>query len=457
MSSVTIEDLPLTRKQAKVIAFAFSGPVLDGYILSIVGIALTEATPQLDIPSVWQGLIGASTLVGMFLGGAIFGRLTDKVGRRLMYTIDLAAIGLLCIPQFFAGDAMQLFILRLLMGLAIGADYPMATSIVTEFSPRRYRGPLLGASVGALFVGFILGGLVGEALLHVGPSGWRWMLLSPAVLAFFFLAMRFGTPESPRWLADRGRYAEAEKVLMYIYGPSVGDIKDALPKEDSPKASFKTVFIKGYRSRFFVTLAIFSLSNLVLYSTNIFTPQLLDSFGLGGSLSNYGTAVINLMYLVGTCIAAGLANVMGRRTQNIWGCLLGAVSIAAIGVVPKSTASVLLLLAAFALFNSGPQVATWIYPNELFPTSVRATAMGLITSGTRLSSAVGVFFVPVALKTVGTDVTMFISGGVLFVAFVISLLWAPETKGMPLDASGSLRPRSASLGDGQPEALVVRT
>ena len=442
--SLTVEDLPLTRKQVRVMAFAFSGPLLDGYVLSIIGIALTQATPQLDISSVWQGLIGAATLIGMFFGGAIFGRLTDKIGRKIMYTFDLGAIGLLCVPQFFVHGAIALFVWRLLMGVAIGADYPMATSIVTEFSPRRYRGPLLGMTVGALFVGFILGGFVGEALLHVGPDGWRWMLLSPAFLAFVFLILRFGTPESPRWLANQGRYDEAEQILRDMYGPSVGSLSEALPMEDSPKSSFKTVFSKGYRSRFFIALAIFSLSNLVLYSMIVFTPQLLKSFGLDGDLSNYGTVAINTMYLVGTCIAAGLSNVIGRRSLNIWGCLFGAISLAALGIVPITPASVFLLFAAFALFNSGPQVATWIYPNELFPTSVRATAMGLITSGTRISSAIGVFFVPVALDTIGTDNAMFISAGVLFVGFIVSLIWAPETKGMTLAASGSLRRRCRS-------------
>ncbi|MGI5287716.1 MFS transporter [Nonomuraea polychroma] len=98
---------------------------------------------------------------------------------------------------------------RLLIGIAVGADYPVATSLLAEFAPRRYRGPLLGGLVVMWFVGAAVAYTIDEALLAIGDDGWRWMLASAAVPATVIILLRLATPESPRWLAKKGRTEEA--------------------------------------------------------------------------------------------------------------------------------------------------------------------------------------------------------------------------------------------------------
>ncbi|MGY4650211.1 MFS family permease [Mycobacterium sp. URHB0021] len=145
MSGHLIDDSPLTSFDKKLALYPSDGPFIDGYALTIVGVVLITLEPALALTSTKIGLIGAASLVGIFVGGLFFGYLTDRIGRRFMYIADLIALALFSILSAFTGEAWQLVILRFLLGVAIGADYPIATSLLAEYSPKKYRGTLLGA------------------------------------------------------------------------------------------------------------------------------------------------------------------------------------------------------------------------------------------------------------------------------------------------------------------------
>lgn len=113
------------------------GPFLDGYVLVIIGLALQQLTPALELDAQWIGLVGAATLVGLFIGTALFGYVADLFGRKLMFMIDIIAIAVLSFATMFISSPIELVILRFLIGIVIGADYPIATSMVAEFSPTK--------------------------------------------------------------------------------------------------------------------------------------------------------------------------------------------------------------------------------------------------------------------------------------------------------------------------------
>jgi len=144
MHPVSIEDHPYTPFLRKLTIYTSGGPFLDGYILVIIGVALIQLEPFLKLDSFWLGMVGASALMGLLAGGAFFGYVTDLMGRQLMYQIDLIAIIVLSIAQIFVTTAVELCVLRFLIGIAIGADYPIATALLAEFSPRKHRGLMLG-------------------------------------------------------------------------------------------------------------------------------------------------------------------------------------------------------------------------------------------------------------------------------------------------------------------------
>src|SRR5699024_4717424 len=128
----------------KLTFYSSGGPFLDGYALSIIGIALITMQPGLRMTTVEVGLLGAASLVGIFAGGAVFGWVTDKVGRKTMYVVDLLALAAFSLLSGLSTEVWQVVLWRFFLGVAIGADYPIATSLLTEYLPRRHRGRFLG-------------------------------------------------------------------------------------------------------------------------------------------------------------------------------------------------------------------------------------------------------------------------------------------------------------------------
>ena len=130
--------------------------------------------------------------------------------------VDLAAIVVFSVAQAFVNGPEQLLVLRFLIGVAVGADYPIATSLLAEFSPRKHRGAMLGLLTVMWSVGSAAAYIIGDLLLRLGPDGWRWLLACPAVPAAILVLLRIGTPESPRWLLSQGRVEEAEAVMRKV-------------------------------------------------------------------------------------------------------------------------------------------------------------------------------------------------------------------------------------------------
>ncbi|MGH3260003.1 MAG: MFS transporter, partial [Streptosporangiaceae bacterium] len=347
-SPVTIENAPLSRFHKRLTLFSSGGPFLDGYILGISGIALVPLTRQWHISTLWFGLLGASALIGVFIGGVVFGYLTDRIGRRLMYMIDLTVIVACSVAQFFVTDVVQLFVLRLLIGIAIGADYPIATALVTEFVPHRWRAKLVGGLNAMWFVGATVASFVGYALLNV-DGGWRWMLLSSAVPAAVIIIGRVNMPESPRWLASKGRRAEALAVLRGLLGPQA--TLDDLP-EPEQKTTFRRVVQAGYLGRTVFVTVFWTCTIVTLFAIYAFGPQILQLLHLGsGNESNLGYGLINVFFLAGNIVALAVVDRLGRRPLLIWGFAISAAGLLFLGVYPAAPVfAVTIAFAVYAVF-----------------------------------------------------------------------------------------------------------
>ncbi|MBG0812449.1 MFS transporter [Methylosinus sp. H3A] len=437
-SRIDPEDAPLNRFHWRLTFYSGGGPFLDGYILSIIGVAMVQATPELGLSTSWQGLIGASALIGIFFGGFLGGWLTDKFGRQVLYTLDLILIIACSIAQFWVQSAFALFILRLLIGVAVGADYPIATALLAEFAPRRYRGPLLGGLIAIWFAGAAVAYVIGETLLHSGSDGWRWMLASAALPATMFVIMRHGTPESPRWLSQKGRHAEAIDVIRGVYGTDIKSYQIPSSREGEP-SDVRALFRSGYGTRLFFVTAFWTCSIIPLFAVYAFGPMILESLGLGGAMANFGSAFITALFLVGCLVALLVVNKLGRRKLMLHSFLWSGVALLLLSISSGSLPFVVLcFFSAYALFIGGAQVLTWIYPNELFPTEIRGTAVGLASSLSRIGAAVGTYLAPFSVDALGIGATMLIAAIITLVGFAVSLRWAPETASLGLDQSATL-------------------
>jgi MFS transporter, putative metabolite transport protein len=450
MSTNALDDSPLTAFHKKLALLASGGPFLDGYVLSVIGVALVQLTDQWHLTVSQQGLIGASTLVGILFGAFAGGWLTDKFGRQVLFTLDLVAIIACSVAQFFVADVVWLILLRLLIGMAVGADYPIATSLLAEFAPRKYRGPLLGFFVVMWFVGAAAAYVVGQLLLTVGVDGWRWMLASAALPAFLIVIARFGTPESPRWLLGKGRVEEANAALQTVFGDhvTVADLPDDAG-EAKENLNVRALLRSGYGKRMAFITIFWTCSVIPLFAVYAFAPAILESLNLKGDLAHIGSAVITLLFMVGCIVAVLLVNRMGRRPLLIHSFLWSGLALLGLGLMPGAPAAVILaLFAIYAVLIGGAQIMQWVYPNELFPTEIRGSAVGLASSLSRIGAAVGTYLVPLSLSGLGIGPTMLIAAGVTFVGLVVSIMWAPETRGLSLSESAAIsegdRPAAAA-------------
>jgi putative MFS transporter len=437
-SKALVEDSPLTPFHRRLTIYSAGGPFLDGYILSIIGIALTQLGPQLHLDAFWSGFIGASALAGIFIGGLVFGYLTDLIGRQVMYTIDLILIIIVSILQMFVNSPLELVILRFLIGIAIGADYPIATSLLAEFAPRKYRGPMLGMLLVMWYLGATVADIVGYLLMMgTGINSWKWMLGSSAIPALILVLMRWGTPESPRWLISKGRIEEARQIVKRVFGPDA-DISEL--DEQTEKTRFSKMFEGDYLKRTLFIGLFWSFQIIPLFAIYTFGPEILNAFHLGqGNLAYIGEALISMFFLLGCIPALFLVNTMGRRPLIIWCFAIMTIGLLILGVFPNPPIWVIISgFAVYALFSGGPNVLDWIYPNELFPTEIRASAVGVGTAISRIGAFIGTFILPYTLSSIGVGPTMLIGAGITFLGLLVSIAWAPETKGKTLSESSSI-------------------
>ena len=159
------------------------GEGLDGYDLGIVSVVLLSISHDLDVSPAWAGLIGASSLIGIFIGSPLFGRVTDRFGRRRPFLVNILCFVVLGVLQAFAQNVEQLFAVRLLLGMAIGAEYAIGSPLLAEFAPADRRGRLSAWLIASWYIGFLLSVLVGYLMLDVLGIGWRPLMATCALPA----------------------------------------------------------------------------------------------------------------------------------------------------------------------------------------------------------------------------------------------------------------------------------
>lgn len=444
--SHVIDDGPLTSFHKRLTVFSAGGPFLDGFALTIIGIALVSMKSKLGLGSVSVGLVGAAALIGIFVGGLVFGYVTDRVGRKIMYIADLSMLVIVSIASAFVTDVWQLVILRFLLGVAIGADYPIASSLLAEFIPSRYRGRLLGSLFVVWAAGAAAAAAVGWALSTLGPDAWRFMLASPAVFGMITLLMRAGTPESPRWLLSKGREAEAREVCRQVWGPQADT---SLIPAEPPATSYAELFHGIYLRRVIFVGVFFTAHVIPLFAVYTFGPDILAQMGVGEHNVYVAELVISMLFLVGGVPGLLLVDKIGRKPLLLW--TFAAVSAAFVVMATNPHAPVVVLfalLAVYAITSGACNFIEIIYPNELFPTAVRASATGTVVAISRVGSAVSTFVLPLVLTGTGLGGVMWLLAIVNVIGLVVTVFLGEETRGRSLsDTSAAGRPCTAVTND----------
>lgn len=432
-SKKSFDDLEFTPLHKKIMLWGSGGPFLDGYVLVIIGLALQQLTPALELDAQWIGLVGAATLVGLFIGTALFGYIADLFGRKLMFMIDIIAIAVLSFATMFISSPIELVILRFLIGIVIGADYPIATSMVAEFSPTKQRAFTMGFIAAMWYVGATAANMVGYLLYDV-QDGWRWMFGSAIIPCLVILLGRFHLPESPRWLLKKGRVQECKQVMHDFFGKDI-----EMSFEQAEETKYSKLFESVYLKRILFIGIIWTCQVIPMFAIYTFGPKIIELLGFtDGKDAALGNIVISIFFMVGCIPAMYWLNSIGRRPLLIGSFAIMTAALALLGVITNP--NIWLIVAAFAVyafFSGGPGILQWLYPNELFPTEIRASAVGAVMSFSRIGTIVSTYGLPVFMATYGISATLLVGAAISLLGLVVSIFMAPETKGMTLEKTSS--------------------
>jgi putative MFS transporter len=428
---VEYDEAPLRPFHLRIGIAASGGVFSDGFGLGIIGISLSHAAAQLQLSSVWVGLLGGASLFGLFVGSLLTGPVADRFGRRPIFANNMGILCLLSALQGFIASAAELLMLRLAIGFFLGTDYVVSKALLTEFVPRRLRGRVLGFLSIAWAGGYACAYLVGYVLDGAGPNSWRWMLLTGTVPCLLVLPLRLGVPESPRWLIGHGRIEAAAAVVRSTLGAGV-----APPAPQRPASSagrWRQLFSVRWRRRTGIACAFFTCQVIPYFALGTFVSQVMSAMNVK---SGYvGGLFYNLALLVGAIAGVGVVDRVSRRAFLIGSFSVTATSLLILSAYPHlPSAAMTVLFALFAGVLSAASNLVYVYLPELFSTDLRASGIGLAIASSRTGSAFSTFLLPIIVESYGVRSALNACVAVLAIGAIICHRWAPETRYAPLTA-----------------------
>ncbi|WP_393971265.1 MFS transporter [Oxyplasma meridianum] len=429
--------------------------------VSIFGIGINAV-------SVETGLIGSMALFGAFIGALVFGRIADKKGRRYIYGLEMSILVVFAIVSALSVNVTMLIISRFILGIGIGGDYPISSTMMSEYANVKNRGKMVSSVFAMQGFGLLLGAFIGVVSIFFLPTdiAWRFMLGFGAIPAASVIYLRRKMKESPRFaLQTRNDSAEAAAVTSII-GKNYGD---AIVSGGVTK-NYKEDQGKGLLRKYWVTIIGTSLSWLLLdmafYGTSINNGFVLQHIGYGRASTIHQT-VFNLA--VGNALIASLFEVPGywvavatidrvgrKRLQWIGFSVMALMYLILALKYTTLIHSFILFLAfygiAFLFGNLGPNTTTFILPTELFPTRIRTTGHGIAASTGKLGAGIFTFLVPVLLVTMDVSGVLYILFGIAMMGSIVTMLTIRETRGKSLEESSSLPEKRGRYSSFSPDS-----
>src|SRR3954447_11924825 len=385
-----------------------------------------------DLNGVMLGLVNSAALAGSLVGSLVLGRLSDRIGRRTIFQFSILWYAIFTACTALSWGPWSVMTFRFLAGLGLGGMLVVDPSLLTEYLPPQRRGRLLVM----LDLFWPLGLLLATGLSYLflvqigGDSAWRWLFLAAAFPAFMAFFARLWLPESPFYLARKGRTKEAAQVLEQITGEPVA-AETVAPAEES-RASAKELLAPGLRRTSAVMIAVWIALNISYYGLFLWLPCVLQeqkSFEVDVYLL---LALSALSQFPGYGAAIWLVEKIGRKPTLVTFLLLGGVSAYAFAVADTATVYVVALFFV-GFFNLGAWGAVYPYTAELFPTRIRSTAFGLV-EGVGKGAAIAGPYIFGNLK----DATGGTTWSITFIALVmagggiVASLLGRETRGRKL-------------------------
>ncbi|MGJ7916111.1 MFS transporter [Massilia sp. LXY-6] len=423
-----LDRLPISSFHRRIMMLIGIGMFFDGFDIYIAATVL-GATLHSGFSTMPQNaLFVSTTFIGMMIGSFMTGFLGDRFGRRFTYQFNLLLFGGASILAAFAPNMITLIVLRLFIGIGLGAENVVGYSTLTEFVPAKVRGKWLG-----FMAVFVVSGLPVAALLgtYIIPHfSWRAMFILGGLGAIVVWYMRKSLPESPRWLESVGRKEEAEALMQKIEAEASGGAQlpaPAVPAAVPPSRSLASLWTPPLLGRMVVGCVCLIVINTLLYGFVTWLPTFFVKQGL--------TIATSFQYSMLMSIGAPIGSAIGALTADRWGrkatiSISGTLAILFGCIYPFVHDPVLLPLVGFALtvpIYILVALLFAIYIPELFPTEVRLRASGICNTFGRGATIGTPFLVVWLFSTYGITGVLSLMVGLLFVMVVVVLAFGVES------------------------------
>lgn len=430
-----LERLPITKPFGKLFGASGIGWALDAMDVGLVSFIVAALAVEWNLTAGEKSWIISVGFIGMALGATLGGFIADRIGRRLVFALTLLVYGVATGLSALAGSVAILLVLRFFTGLGLGAELPIASTLVSEYSPRKIRGRVVVWLEAFWALGWIFAALIGTFVIAGSDSGWRWGFLIGAIPAAYSLVVRLGTPESVRFLEAQGRFEEAERHVVEFEDAAGEEYRYSGPRvesiDDLPVATGNTdtvsIWSKEVRTRTIALWIIWFMINFSYYGAFTWIPSLLVEQGFSLVRSFTFTLIITLAQIPGYAVAAWLIEVLGRRlTLAIF--LAGSCGAALFYGFSSTEATIIAAGMLLSFFNLGAWGALYAIGPELYPTNIRGTGTGAAAGFGRIASILTPLLVPVFISA-GGNVLTFAVFSTAFAIAAIAVFFLPEQKG----------------------------
>ncbi|MBT7655882.1 MAG: sugar porter family MFS transporter [Flavobacteriales bacterium] len=423
------------------------GGLLFGYDTAVIAGAIGSIQTIFDLSPALTGWAASSAIWGCMIGVIFSGFLSDKFGRKKVLILSAILFFISAVGSSIPNNLTQFVIARLIGGVGVGIASLLSPMYISEIAPAKIRGTLVTLYQLAIVIGINLVYYINLQIASSGDAqwnldiGWRIMLGSEVIPALLFIILLFFIPESPRWLASKGKIDSAKAIIEKINGQNksaelLNEIQDSFKEE---RGSILVLFTSGLRMAIVVGMFLAFFSQITGINAIIYyAPEIFKNIGFGADSAMFQTVIIGTVNTVFTFVAIAFIDKYGRRTLLLWGISGMITCLGGVGLmfhIELSSGPWLLLfilgfIASFAM-SLGP--IPWVLISEIFPTKFRGVAMSISILMVWIGVVLITQLTPILLEGIGGAFTfwIFMFNAIILIIFTYNMI--PETKGKTLE------------------------
>jgi putative MFS transporter len=434
-----LDNLPLSRFHWRLLFVSGLGWMFDAMDILIVSSVVAAVAREWNLDVNATQWINSANVAGLFFGALAAGWLADRIGRKSVFQITLLIYSIFNGLSAFATGVVVLMLIRFIAGLGLGGELPVASTLMSEFSPAKRRGMLVVLLESFWAYGSVLAALIG--FLVVPSWGWRVAFLIGALPALYVVIIRRRVPESPRFLVSQGKVKEAQAVMNQIEkeaGTPLAQVAPMTTPSASPtRTRVSELFSPRFIKRTIALWVMWATMNFSYYGIFLWLPTQFVRKGFTLSDALLFNLIIAFAQIPGYFTAAYFVERLGRKVTLVaylLGAAIAAFFFGQVALVGKDIPSILIWGSLISFFNLGAWGVVYTYTPEMYPTWLRGTGAGWAAAIGRIFAFIAPLSIAYQIALFGGDQTVFlVFMAIMILGGIVVFLLGPETRGRTLE------------------------